>query len=77
MLYFEFQKLEIYQLSKALVKDILSSSFPSDEPSHDKVFDTHADDYNSWHGHKYKTGVLASSPVRKNGTGYLTYLIKL
>jgi len=33
MLYFEFQKLEIYQLSKALVKDIykLSSSFPPDE----------------------------------------------
>jgi len=33
MLYFGFQKLEIYQLSKALVKDIykLSSSFPSDE----------------------------------------------
>ena len=43
MLYFEFQKLEIYQLSKALVKDIykLNSSFPSDKPSHDKVFDTH------------------------------------
>ena len=33
MLYFSFQKLEIYQLSKELVKDIykLSSSFPSDE----------------------------------------------
>ncbi|MEA2041004.1 MAG: four helix bundle protein [Bacteroidota bacterium] len=33
MLYFNFQKLEIYQLSKELVKDIykLSSSFPSDE----------------------------------------------
>ena len=33
MLYLGFQKLEIYQLSKALVKDIykLSSSFPSDE----------------------------------------------
>jgi len=33
MLYFGFQKLEIYQLSKALVKDIykLSSSFPPDE----------------------------------------------
>jgi len=33
MLYFGFQKLEIYQLSKELVKDIykLSSSFPSDE----------------------------------------------
>ena len=33
MLYFGFQKLEIYQLSKALVRDIykLSSSFPSDE----------------------------------------------
>ncbi len=33
MLYFRFQKLEIYQLSKELVKDIykLSSSFPSDE----------------------------------------------
>ncbi len=63
MLYFGFQKLEIYQLSKELLKDIykLSSSFPSDEPSHDKVFDTHADDYNSWHGQKYKTGVLASS----------------
>jgi len=30
MLHFGFQKLEIYQLSKALVKDIykLSSSFP-------------------------------------------------
>ncbi len=59
MLYFGFQKLEIYQLSKELVKDIykLSSSFPSDEPSHDIVFDTHADNYNSWHGQKYKTGV--------------------
>jgi len=33
MLYFGFQKLEIYQLPKELVKDIykLSSSFPSDE----------------------------------------------
>ncbi len=33
MLYFGFQKLEIYQLSKELVKDIykLSSSFPPDE----------------------------------------------
>ena len=33
MLYFRFQKLEIYQLPKELVKDIykLSSSFPSDE----------------------------------------------
>ena|GEM_PF-513227 len=33
MLYFGFQKLEIYQLLKELVKDIykLSSSFPSDE----------------------------------------------
>jgi len=33
MLYFEFQKLEIYQLSKALEKDIykLSSSFSLDE----------------------------------------------
>ena len=33
MLYFSFQKLEIYQLSKELVKYIykLSSSFPSDE----------------------------------------------
>ena len=33
MLYLGFQKLEIYQLSKELVKDIykLSSSFPSDE----------------------------------------------
>ena len=33
MLYFSFQKLEIYQLSKELVKDIykLSSSFPSGE----------------------------------------------
>ena len=33
MLHFGFQKLEIYELSKALVKDIykLSSSFPSDE----------------------------------------------
>ena len=33
MLYFGFQKLEIYQLSKELVKDIykLSISFPSDE----------------------------------------------
>jgi hypothetical protein len=33
MLYFSFQQLEIYQLSKELVKDIckLSSSFPSDE----------------------------------------------
>ena len=33
MLYFSFQKLEIYQLSKELVKDIyeLSSSFPSNE----------------------------------------------
>ncbi len=33
MLYFGFQKLEIYQLSKELVKDInkLSSSFPQDE----------------------------------------------
>ncbi len=33
MLFFGFQKLEIYQLSKELVKDIykLSSSFPSDE----------------------------------------------
>ena len=33
MLYFGFQKLEIYQLSKALEKDIykLSSSFPLDE----------------------------------------------
>jgi len=33
MLYFGFQKLEIYQLSKALVKDIykFSSSFSSDE----------------------------------------------
>jgi len=33
MLYFGFQKLEIYQLSKALVKDIykLSCSFPPDE----------------------------------------------
>ncbi len=33
MLYFSFQKLQIYQLSKELVKDIykLSSSFPSDE----------------------------------------------
>jgi hypothetical protein len=33
MLYFSFQKLEIYQLSKELVKDIykLSSFFPSDE----------------------------------------------
>jgi len=43
MLYFGFQKGEIYQLSKSLVKDIykLSSPFPSDEPSHDKVFDTH------------------------------------
>ena len=33
MLYFSFQKLEIYQLSKELVKNIyeLSSSFPSNE----------------------------------------------
>jgi len=33
MLYFSFQKLEIYQLSKELVKEIykLSSSFPADE----------------------------------------------
>jgi len=33
MLYFGFQKLEIYQLSKELVKDIykLSNSSPSDE----------------------------------------------
>jgi len=33
MLYFGFQKQEIYQLSKALVKDIykLSSSFPSND----------------------------------------------
>jgi four helix bundle protein len=33
MLYFGFQKLEIYQLSKEMVKDIykLCSSFPSDE----------------------------------------------
>ena len=33
MLYYSFQKLEIYQLSKELVKDIykLSSSFTSDE----------------------------------------------
>ena len=33
MLYFGFQKLEIYQLSKELVKDVykLSSFFPSDE----------------------------------------------
>ena len=33
MLYFSFQKLEIYQLSKELVKDIykLSNSFPSHE----------------------------------------------
>ncbi len=33
MLFFGFQKLEIYQLSKELVKDIykLSSSFPPDE----------------------------------------------
>jgi len=33
MLYFGFQKLEIYQLPQELVKDIykLSSSFPSDE----------------------------------------------
>ncbi len=33
MLYFGFQKLEIYQLSKELVKDIykLSSSFPPDK----------------------------------------------
>ena len=33
LLYYGFQKLEIYQLSKELVKDIykLSSSFPSDE----------------------------------------------
>jgi len=33
MLYFSFQKMEIYQLSKELVKDIykLSSYFPSDE----------------------------------------------
>ena len=33
MLYFSFQKMEIYQLSKELVKDIykLRSSFPSDE----------------------------------------------
>jgi hypothetical protein len=48
MLYFGFQKLEIYQLSKELVKDIykLSSSFPPDEPSHDKKFDKHEHDYN-------------------------------
>ncbi|MFW5777983.1 MAG: hypothetical protein ACOCW7_02310 [Bacteroidota bacterium] len=32
-----------------------------DEPSHDNNIDKHADDYNSWHGQKYKTGVLASS----------------
>ncbi len=33
MLYFGFQKLEIYQLSKELVRDIykLSSSFPPDK----------------------------------------------
>jgi len=33
MLYFSFQMMEIYQLSKELVKDIyrLSSSFPSNE----------------------------------------------
>ncbi len=47
MLYFGFQKLEIYQLSKELVKDIykLSSSFLQDEPSHDKKFDKHEHDY--------------------------------
>jgi|GEM_PF-2087775 len=69
MLYFGVQKLEIYQLSKELVKDFykLSSSFPSDEPSHDKAFDTHAYDYNSWHGQNTKLEFWRALPLEKTG----------
>jgi len=50
--------------------------FQIDEPSHDKVFDTHAHDYNARHI-KHAVRAMASSPVRKDQGRHLTELIKL
>ncbi|MFW6351816.1 MAG: hypothetical protein ACOC2E_05480, partial [Bacteroidota bacterium] len=47
------------------------------EPNHDNLTDTHADDYNFSARKKSNTGILLSSPVRKERGRHLTYLIKL
>jgi hypothetical protein len=52
--------------------DVPSSNFnqiKTDEPSHDKIFDTHADDYNSQHGKTISQSIV--------GELHLTILNKL